>query len=109
MVRMFTGVEDEDCPPGSVTKEHFDLAVENAEKYFTFIAFQEKAAADCPALLRAFGWKATELGRVNIGDYPHGAVDPSWPRAIEALDKWDIRLYEHLSNHFQNGKRNTTP
>lgn len=109
MVRYFTGVEDKDCPTGAVTQDLCDLAAANAEKYFSFIALQEKADRDFPALLRAFGWKAAKPGVENVGDYHHEAVDPSWRHAIQAFDKWDLRLYQHLSDCFRNGESDSSP
>lgn len=101
MVRKFAGLQDWDLPCGGVTRDIYELAVENAGREFSFIGFQEHAEQDFPALFKFFGWDEPHAGwaveRANDGGYTSSLDERAeWVKAIVKFDAWDLLLYERL-------------
>jgi len=96
MVRLFSGVDEQQCPAGSVDRSMFDLAIHNMRTYFTHVGFQESASQTLERLTEQYGWqKSSMLQRTNLGEWNLTEGQLAVARTTVAhFDKWDICLYE---------------
>ncbi len=102
LVRCFSGVDQRVFPPGTLTRDIFELALRNLRTAFTFVGHQETSAASFASLQNRFGWHATAgLTRVNIGSLPAPSeIDPRLSKAIEHFNRWDHLFYKEVLRIF---------
>lgn len=102
MVRLFSGVDQRIFPPGTLTSDIFDWAVNNLRTAFTFVGHQEASAASFAKLKERFGWHATtELKHVNAGNQHYiPEITPRLRETIRRYNHWDYLLYEEILRIF---------
>lgn len=102
MVRLFSRVDQRIFPPGTLTHDIFDRAVDNLRTAFTFVGHQEASAAAVAKLKERFGWHATAgLEHVNTGNQHYvPEITPRLREAIRRYNHWDYLLYEEILRIF---------
>ncbi len=102
LVRCFSGVDERDLPPGSITAEIYEQAVSNLMNFFAFVGHQEASPEAYRRLRDYYGWHATEeLPIVNVGR-PRAAkeTDERVAAVIRHFNAWDYLLYEQILRVF---------
>jgi hypothetical protein len=100
MVRCFSGVDPSACPPGAITREVFEQAVENLRTSFRFVGHQEQARTAYDWLRNYYGWHATEtLSFVNRGEVQM-PLSEDLLATLRRTNQWDYRLYEEIQRVF---------
>jgi len=102
LVRCFSGIDERDLPPGSVTAEIYEQAVCNLLNSFAFVGHQEASAEAYNRLRGYYGWHATEeLPIVNVGR-PRATerAASSVTAVIRHFNSWDYLLYEQILRVF---------
>lgn len=96
MVRLFSGIDEQQCPAGSVERSIFDLAIHNMRTQYAHVGFQENASQTLEHLTEYYGWqKSSLLQRTNLGEWNLTERQLAVARTtVDHFDKWDIRLYE---------------
>jgi hypothetical protein len=101
MVRCFSGVAENDAPPGSIDQRVYDLAIDHLRTKFKFVGYQDRADQAYAALQKHFNWKArASLEIVNKGERSGTDVDETTCAAIERFNAWDCRLYSEIRKFF---------
>ena len=101
MVRCFSGVDQNDYPPGKLTREIYELAVHHLHTAFAFVGHQEALAGAYAALSLRYGWQPLEtVPYVNVGTVlmPSGHSETS--AAIQHYNRWDYLLYQEVLKRF---------
>ncbi len=98
MVRCFSGVDQRDFPPGSLTREIFDRALRNLRQHFSFVGHQEESGKALQQLRRRYGWSEdTALASVNLGVRAKRAdPDEKQRRVVRRYNNWDEMLYGEI-------------
>ena len=97
MVKIISGAGNTRPDPGVNV---FRLAVENLEKRFDFVGFQEYFPISIRNLSKVIG-KEVAIGKdINVGRYSLHDVSPSTLRRIEELNAQDVRLYKFAIQKF---------
>ncbi|HEY7306100.1 MAG TPA: hypothetical protein VH601_18385, partial [Bryobacteraceae bacterium] len=102
MVRCFSGIDQRVFPPGTLTRDVFDLAVRNLRTAFTFVGHQESSSASFEWLQNHYGWHATaKLEHVNPGAMrSHFETSPGLLAAVRHYNHWDCLFYEEVLRVF---------
>jgi hypothetical protein len=102
MVRCFSGVDQRVFPPGSLTRDIFDLAVRNLRTAFTFVGHQETSAASFARLRDRFDWRASEsLDNRNAGSISASSeITGGLLKLIRHYNQWDYLFYEEILRAF---------
>ncbi len=101
MVRCFSGVDENDVPPGHVDQRVYDLAVEHVRTRFKFVGYQDRADEAYTSLQKRFNWKPrASLEVVNKGERYRESTGESTRAIIEHFNQWDCRLYSKIRELF---------
>ena len=101
MVRCFSGVDENDVPPGHVDRRVYDLAIDHLRTQFKFVGYQDRVDEAYVALQKQFNWKTRGLlDVVNRGERSGATVDEPTRTAIELVNVWDCRLYATIRTLF---------
>lgn len=90
-------------PHGGVTREHFDLAVENIRQYAivgTVPQFDD-ILDQCRQL---FGWRISAYKRANVTRWKKPPITVQGREAIENFNQWDYQLYAVARDLFEERK-----
>lgn len=102
MVRCFSGVDQNDFPPGKLTREVYELAVHHLHTAFAFVGHQEDLMTAYAVLSRQYGWQAIQtLPYVNVGTVrPIETERSEVLAAIQHYNRWDYLLYGEILKRF---------
>lgn len=101
MVRCFSGVDENDVPPGHIDQRVYDLAIHHLRTQFKFVGYQDRVDEAYAALQKEFNWRArSSLEIVNKGEWSGEQVDEATRAAIERFNTWDCRLYSKVREFF---------
>jgi hypothetical protein len=109
MVRRFSGygLKPEPCP-----KEALDKAMENIEKYFSFVGVVERYSESIDTMATLFGLAGLKEHSVNVTKRkPQGRriLPPSITAKIRHMNQLDLALYDWVSQQFDLRKSNPKP
>ena len=102
LVRCFSGVDEREYPPGSLTEAILDEAVANMRTRFSFIGHQEASLEAFAQLQEKYGWgtdralPSVNLGAVRSSEEPSAQLDA----AVRHYNRWDFLLYEQIEEIF---------
>lgn len=101
MVRCFSGVWENDFPPGHIGRDVYDIAIRNLKSSFSFVGHQERSMESYAALQQIFNWKPRScLDVINRGDPSLTRGYESIRTAIEHFNSWDCLLHAEISRLF---------
>ncbi len=102
MVRCFSGADELIFPPGTLTREIYEQALQNLRSMFRFVGYQEHAVQAYEWLRDYYEWHATEaLPVVNLGTTKVPAEEESKLfELIRHYNEWDYLLYDEIQRVF---------
>lgn len=101
MVRCFSGVDENDVPPGHVDQRVYDLAVEHLRTRFKFVGYQDRVDEAYMSLQKRFNWKPrASLEVVNKGERNRESTGEPVRAIIKHFNQWDCRLYSRIRELF---------
>lgn len=102
-VRLLAGV-DQAIPFGSCTREHLDIAKHHVEQDFALVGLSERFDESLVLMCIVLGWAWLPYYRnlnVTKGRPQHREIDPDVIAAIRETNRFDIELYEWVSERFE--------
>lgn len=93
-VRCFAGIDEHDFPPGSITRDVFDLAAYNFEHAFSYVGLQEQMDEAYRSLQETYGWTRNVPAVMNRGTYGSKQCSQAQEMLIRHFNQWDVKLFE---------------
>lgn len=94
------GQADLDLPLGGCTEAHYERAIANIEKHFTFVGLTEKFDLSLILLGRICGWSWHFYVPDNRAPVKSIPIQPEVVKAITDMNVWDRRLYRYVQERF---------
>ncbi len=95
-VRYLCGINESDLPPGTITRDIYEQALQNSQQPNVFLRTQEDLLSAYDSLAQDRGWiRALQCDRVNVSPRRQTPTAKE-VKAIWHFNQWDFKLYEQV-------------